>query len=220
MRMLTYVLPESTIKMLEKYVSLLGEGAREFANAVRLLNSIRIGESKSSFTRAIRAFDESGVYKSGVELEVANLSLDPGFKEELLYLVSLLDEVGDRIKEASREFTIIPFLELPQQLRDVVLKLAEKVSESMSSLVTSLKLLVVGRYEDIEEVFKKILKLEEEADSIELSGRELLLELAEKVKPYALQLLVYHLITHLEEITDLCARASSRIRLFIKAWLS
>ncbi|MEM1695344.1 MAG: DUF47 family protein [Candidatus Aenigmatarchaeota archaeon] len=220
MKLLSDVLPDSLMTNLEKYVSTVEDASREFTKAISLLNNVRIGEARVSFTRTIKLLDESGALKSSIEEEIANLSLDPGLKEELLYLIDMFDDISDSLKESAREFTIIPFLELPERLRNGILRLSEKVVKSMNLLANTLKFFIAGRYKEVEKAFSEILKVEEEADALELENRSLILELSEKIKPYALQLLAYHLINQLESTTDLCARVAERVRLISMAWLT
>lgn len=220
LRLLVDVLPRDVVKTLEKYVETLESAGKEFTSAIDLLNNVRIGEARTVFTRTIELLDRLGALKTTVDEGISSLSLDPGFKEELLTLMVLLDDVADSVKEAAREFTVIPFLELPAPLRSSVLGLSEVVSKTISLLATATKMFTKGQYSDVEKAFAKILQLEEQADNLELESRRLMLELGDRVKPFALQLLTYHLISQLENASDRCAKVAERLKLIALSWLS
>jgi len=218
--LLSDVLPSDLVGLLERYARSLKDAAEEFARAVELINDVRIGEARSAFANTVKLLDETSPLKTEIEERVVELSLDPGFKEELLSLVGMLDGVGDSIKEAAREFTIVPFLELPQKLREGVIRLSRSASRAIALLAESLGLVISGKYKELEDLFKKLIAVEEEADALNLENRAVMLELSEKIKPYALQLMTYHLVVHLEEITDLCTQVAQRARLVVHAWLA
>ncbi|MEM4903881.1 MAG: DUF47 family protein, partial [Desulfurococcaceae archaeon] len=162
--LLSDVLSHELMKDLEKYVELVVKATSTFAEAVRLLNEVRIGEARASFSHVIKLLDESGALKSAVEDGVAKTRLDPGFKEEMLVLINLVDDVGDHIKEASREFTILPFLEIPIQLRTGLIELLAAVSTMISKLADIIMCFIKGDYVKVEKINNEIIKLEEEAD--------------------------------------------------------
>ncbi|MEM1612022.1 MAG: DUF47 family protein [Desulfurococcaceae archaeon] len=218
--LLSDVLSHELMKDLEKYVELVVKATSTFAEAVRLLNEVRIGEARASFSHVIKLLDESGALKSAVEDGVAKTRLDPGFKEEMLVLINLVDDVGDHIKEASREFTILPFLEIPIQLRTGLIELLAAVSTMISKLADIIMCFIKGDYVKVEKINNEIIKLEEEADRFELENRSLLLSMGDRLKPQAIQLLVHDLNNLLENTADLCARVARRTRLIILAWLS
>ncbi|MEM0031408.1 MAG: DUF47 family protein [Desulfurococcaceae archaeon] len=218
--MLSDILSRESMVKLEKYVDLVTKASEKFTEAIKLLNDIKISEARSTFTEVIKLLDESGKYKAMLEDDVAETRLDPGLKEEILTLVNMIDDVGDMVKEASREFTILPFLEIPVQLRTGLVNLSKIVSTIIHNLSEAISSFIKGNYDKVEEELRRILSLEEEADRLELENRATLLSFSEKLKPYAIQLLVHDLNALLENTADLCTRASRRIKLMILAWLS
>jgi len=217
--LLSDVLSEEAMRNLEKYVESITNASGKFTEAVRLLNDVKISESQSSFSQVIKLLDQSGRYKATLEDEIANSSLDPGFKEELLSLINQIDEVGDLVKESAREFTILPFLEIPIQLREGLLKLTRIVSEMISDLSESTKALIIGEYSRVDAFIERLIELEEKADELELNNRAMLLSFSEKIKPHALHLLIHDLNSILENTADSCARTARRIKLLVVAWL-
>jgi predicted phosphate transport protein (TIGR00153 family) len=218
--LLSDVLSEEAMRNLEKYVESITNASGKFTEAVRLLNDVKISESQSSFSQVVKLLDQSGRYKAMLEDEIANSSLDPGFKEELLSLINQIDEVGDLVKESAREFTILPFLEIPIQLREGLLKLTRTVSEMISDLSElTKKALIMGEYSRVDAFVERLIELEEKADELELNNRAMLLSFSEKIKPHALHLLIHDLNSILENTADSCARTARRIKLLVVAWL-
>lgn len=218
--LLSDVLSHELMKDLEKYVELVVKATSKFTEAVKLLNEIRIGEARALFSQVIKLLDDSSALKSAVEDGIARTRLDPGFKEEMLVLINLIDDVGDYVKEASREFTILPFLEIPAQLRTGLIRLLIAVSTMISKLTDIITCFIKGDYVKVEKLNNEVIKLEEEADYLELENRSLLLSIGDKLKPQTVQLLVHDLNNLLENTADLCARVARRTRLIVLAWLS
>jgi len=218
--LLADVFSKALVSVFKDYADIIKDAADKFTHAITLLNNMRVGEARVLFSEVIKLLDKSGELKATIEEGVAATSLDPGFKEEVLVLVNMIDEIGDHIKESSRELTILPFLELPEKLRRGLVELARVTSMSITLLTESFTSFVRGEYEKVDEYFKKILEVEEKADELELENRGLILNMSDIVKPYALQLLIFSLNNLLETTTDLCARTASRVRLIVKAWLS
>jgi len=218
--LLADVFSKALVGVLRDYADIIKDAADKFTHAITLLNSMRVGEARVLFSEVIKLLDKSGELKTTIEEGVAATSLDPGFKEEVLVLVNMIDEIGDYIKESSRELTILPFLELPERVRKGLVELARVASQSISILTENFTSFIKGNYERVDEYFKEIIKLEEKADELELQNRGVLLDMSDLIKPYTLQLLIYNLNKSLETITDLCARTAGRVKLIIKAWLS
>lgn len=218
--LLSDVLSRELMDNFKKYLELVTKASNRFTEALKLLNEIRIAEAKTLFSQVVKILDESSIVKSQVEDEVAKMRLDPGLKEELLVLISLIDDVGDSVKEASREFTIMPFLELPVQIRAGLMKLSFTVSDMISKLSLACSFFMNGEYENVEKLLKEIILLEEIADNIETENRSLLLTLGDKLKPIAMQLLVHDINSLLESTADLCTRVMRRLKLIVLAWLS
>jgi len=218
--LLADVFSKALVGVLRDYADIIKDAADKFTHAITLLNSMRVGEARVLFSEVIKLLDKSGELKTNIEEGVAATSLDPGFKEEVLVLVNMIDEIGDYIKESSRELTILPFLELPERVRKGLVELARVASQSISILTENFTSFIKGNYERVDEYFKEIIKLEEKADELELQNRGVLLDMSDLIKPYTLQLLIYNLNKSLETITDLCARTAGRVKLIIKAWLS
>lgn len=218
--MLSDVLSRDLMRNLDIYVRSITKASMKFTEAVRLLNDIRIGEARVAFKQVIDILNESNILKSTIEEEIAKISLDPGFKEELLFLINLVDDVGDYVKEASREFTILPFLELPIQLRNGLLNLSSTVSDMVSMLSEAFMAFARGEYELVEKILKNIVELEERADNIEIENRSSLLTISDRLKPIAIQLLVHDLNNILENTADLCTGVIRRMKLLYLTWLS
>lgn len=204
---------------LEKYANAIKNASRSFAEAVRSLNEARLNEAQLSFMKVVKTLDESGRYKALVETSIAELRLDPGFKEELLSLINMLDEAGDLVKEASREFTITPFLEIPVQIRNGLVEISIIVSEIISKFNEAVFCLIRGDYDRLDAIVKEVLELEEKADKLEIENRARLLQFGDRLKPITLQLLIHDLNALLENIADACTRSITRIRLISSAWL-
>lgn len=99
-------------------------------------------------------------------LEVERRVDDAFLKNYLAKLLRMLDRVSEWIKEASRYLDIIPYLEIPIELRKSIEELSKLDLKAIESIFNATRALIE---EDRDAVFKYALeaeKIEEKADDI------------------------------------------------------
>ncbi|MCD6196484.1 MAG: DUF47 family protein [Staphylothermus sp.] len=212
------ILPEQIIMLLEEYVDKLNDIAESFKESISLLNEMRTGEARKKLADTMRIENEADRIRRKIIEFLEESRIDPGFKQDFFHFIKVLDRIIDWIKEASRELTVLPYLEIPQPLREGIEDLVEKVVEATEKIAEATKHTLQGNYEEATRIISEIEKIEEEADEINVNNRGKLLELADNIKPYTMAILIHDLNQDLEEAADSCEDAGDYLRAMLVSW--
>lgn len=200
---------ERLVEYAEKVRSIfeaLGDGIKE-------LNLMNTGKAMSKLTEAIRLDTEADNLRREILKLIGKKKVRGGFiREAITRLVRRLDITSEWGKEAARYLTIVPYLEIPADLRDVAENLAELSIRSVRVLVDAIKLLIDGQLEETVEKAHLVEEFEEAADSVLLKGRRLLIEFGEKEENAAIIILTKDFIEALENVTDFAEDAADYLR--------
>lgn len=112
------------------------------------------------------------------ELEKGELA--PEEREDLMWLITRLDLVADWAKEVARILSILPFNELPEELRGNI----EGTLRIISNCVQTLSLSIKALFEDPREAIQlteRVEELEEEVDRFDLENKRILIITASRL---------------------------------------
>ncbi len=217
MSILSEVLPETILKLLKDYLDRIEETTDYFKTAIKLLDEIRVGEARKKLSDSMRKEEEADRIKKKIFDLLEEARIDPAVKEQLFYMIGRIDDIADWFKEAARELIIIPYLEIPQSIRDGLEKLVNISVEAASKTIEAYRSVLEGNSE-VKELIDEVDKLEEEADMVNLENRGKLLDYSDEIKPLTLAILLHDYNRDLEEATDACQNASDFLRALIAAW--
>lgn len=203
-----------------EYVSVVKKVSDKFQEALSYLSSYRVGDARKAFAELIKLENRGEEIRVSIEKDISEERLEPSLKEALLILVERIDAIGDSMKEVAREFTIIPFIELPEPVKQGLLKLAKTVGEAVTEFANAVDHAARGEYEEALKHISNIIRLEEEADNIETDNRLLIMEYGEDFASPVQPVLVHYLNRALEDTSDACARAASSLKILILAYFS
>lgn len=210
---------EDAIKLLMEFLINLEKIAKSFNSSLEFLDSLMIGEARVKLAEVMRLEERGRDIRTRLEELVVSARLEPSLKEDLLNFIVKVDAIGDRIKEASRELTILPFLETPAEIRKGIVEISKISIKSVQQLISAARRTIEGDLDKALEDIKVISEYEENADSLDISNRGLLLSLSEKLKPLTMSILIHDLNKDLEESVDTCQVAGEYLRLIILTWL-
>ncbi len=206
------MLSEETIRSIINYARKVRTVVRSLRDGVKLLNSMRMGEAIRILANGIKADTEADnmrrdiIFRIGTEVRVGYV------REWVARLIRRLDLVSESAKEASRYLTIIPYLEIPNEVRDVIEELSRLAMDSIDLVIDGLEALMEGdktraiRYAD------KVEEVEELTDNIIVNGRKLLVMYGQKINNPAIIIMVKDFMEALENITDYAEDAADYIR--------
>ncbi len=202
---------EELSKLILEYAEAVNDIVRELREGISLLGSMRTGEAMESLASAIKADTKADNIRREILLKLRHAK--GGYvRERIAKLVRRLDLVSEQAKEAARDLTIIPYLELPAELKEIVDELSDEAEESAHAMIKSLRALMA---EDVKSALKyahKVEEIEEKADEIFLRGKRLVVKYGTKIKNSAVILMFFNFMQSLENITDYAEDAGDYIR--------
>jgi len=213
------VLSDHVIEEMMEYIETIEDMVHRFSDAMKLLNNFRISEARSKFKETADIQDRVEAIKKNLLNRIEEMRLEATFKEDIFHLIKRLDAVSDWVKEASRELTIIPYLDVPQDVRRGIDRLINIVVNAVKSTVTAIKHVLNNEIDKARELIDLVNELEEKADMIDVENRGLLLKLHDQFKPLTLAILIHDLNRDLEEAVDACRDVADYLRLIISRWI-
>jgi len=213
------VLSDHVIEEMMEYIETIEEMVHKFSDAMKLLNNIRIGEARSKFKETADTQDRVEAIKKNLLNRIEEMRLEATFKEDIFHLIKRLDAISDWVKEASRELTIIPYLDIPQDMRRGIDNLINIVVDAVKSTVTAVKHVLNNDIDKARELINLVNELEEKADMVDVENRGLLIKLHDQFKPITLAILIHDLNRDLEEAVDACRDVADYLRLIISSWI-
>jgi len=202
-------------KLMEKYLDKIDDSVESFKNAIVYFNSMRTGEARKELAKSMNAEKEADELRRKMIYLLEEADISPELKEDFFHLIKRIEVVADYVKEAASSLTIIPYLEVPIELREGYEKMINKVYKASKKVCEAVRVLLDKRYEVASKLADEIERLEEEADLINVDNRGQLLDLSDQIKPYTLAILLHEFNNDLEEAADACEDAGDYIRALI-----
>ncbi len=210
--MITKHIPAEFTKLLEEYVVLVNKIVKGLRNSIKLLNEMRVGEALKQISECIQNDTKADNIRRKILYEISRFVEDVDVRESIVRLIRRFDLVAEWSKEASRYLSIIPYLEIPADIRDKVEKLSGYAVESADLLVDAVESLFEGDIEVAREHACRVEELEEKADEVNVAARKLLLKYGEKIKNPAFIVMLKDFIESLENIVDYAEDAADYVR--------
>jgi len=178
---------------------------------IDLLSSMNSGEAMRELANAIKSDTKADAMRREILVTLTNVR--GGYvRERIARLVRRLDLVSEQAKEAARDLTLIPYLELPSDIKDVIGSLTKDVYESVKALTKSLTALVYDHPDEAIKYSRIVEELEEDADKVFLAGKRLLVKYGNKISNPAIILMLLNFMQSLENVTDYSEDAGDYIR--------
>ncbi|MEM4655028.1 MAG: DUF47 family protein [Thermosphaera sp.] len=210
---------EDTIELMMEFLLNLEKIVKSFNSSLEFLDNLMIGEARVKLAEVMRLEEKGKEVRTKLEELIVSARLEASLKEDLLNFILRVDAIGDRIKEASRELTILPFLETPSEIRKGIVEISKISIKSVQQLISAARKTIEGDLDKALEDIKLLSDYEEKADALDISNRGLLLSLSERLKPFTISILIHDLNKDLEDSVDTCQVAGEYLRLIILAWL-
>ncbi len=202
-------------KLMEKYLDKINDSVEYFKTAIEYFNSMRTGEARSMLAKSMNAEKEADDIRRKLTYILEEAEISPEVKEDYFHLIKRIEAIADNVKEAASSLTIIPYLEVPAELREGYEKMISKVYEASKKVCDAVRRLMEKDYEGASRLADDVERLEEEADLINVDNRGKLLDYSDKIKPYTLAILLHEFNNDLEEAADACEDAGDYIRALI-----
>jgi len=161
---------------------------------------------------AIRADTKADSLRRELLFKLEQVISNSATREAIVHILRRLDLVSEMAKEASRYLSIIPYLEIPDDIKSRIEMLSKLGLEACDILVSAVAAILEGEGRKAIEYSLKVEEVEESADNITLEARRILVDIGEKISNPALVLMISNFIESLESVTDYAEDAADYIR--------
>ncbi len=206
-------LPKEIAESILEYVKKVRDIVKYLSEGIVLLNQIRVGEALRALSKAIRTDTEADKIRRELFDKLTTLDVEPRVREDIMHLAKRFDVLSEWSKESARHLSIIPYLEIPAELRGRIEEMVKLALESANYLVEATKALIKGDLAKARTHAVKIEHIEEEADEVNVAARKLLVGLGRKIENPAVLIIIKDFIEALENITDTAEDAADCIRI-------
>jgi len=184
-----------TTTMLCKAVRGASEGKRE--------------EAKEFIERLFKDEENVDNLRMAVFKELTNVAISMEFREDLMHLVKRLDVMADFVKDSARSVMVLLDTNVPNEIWDVIVRVAEALVQSATTLRGSIEKL--GTDPDrAKELANRVNAIEGQIDRDYLNIQKMFVKNAQTVDAGTL-LMLNNLVEFMEQASDTCADTADYI---------
>ncbi len=202
-------------KLMDVYLEKIEDSVEYFKNSIEYFNDMRVAEARKSLADSMSAEKDADELRRKMVYLLEESDILPEIKEDYFHLIKRIEAIADNVKEAASTLAIIPYLEVPAELREGYEDMISKVYDASRKVCEAVRALLDKRYREASNLADEIEKLEEEVDIMNSNNRAKLLDLGEKLKPLTLAILLHDFNNDLEEAADACEDAGDYIKALI-----
>ena len=195
-------LPRSVSEGLLEYFDMIESMAKSFKRAINSLNDMDLNNAYKHLDKCIKLDTKADAFRRELMAKIAAEIKDDDLKEDLSKLLRMLDRMSEWIKEASRYLDIIPYLEVPVEIREKIERLSYLDKRAAEELSEAAKALLEGDKKEMNRRVEEVEKIEEEADEINHVAKKTLVSLGYTMTNPALVVMLRDFIEALETATD------------------
>lgn len=217
--MIKEIMPNPVINLLLEYSNKVDKLINEFHESIKLLNNFRVGEARAKLTSAMKLETQVHELKDELVGLLEKSHIHPALKEAFYHFIKSIYRICDWVKEASRELIIIPYMEIPVDIRGNIEKMVGKLVDAYKTVREAIEESVKGRYSEATALIKRVIEIEDEADNIDLEIRRLLFERRDSYESPVLAILIHDLNRELEEAVDSCRDTADYLKALLVGWI-
>lgn len=195
-------LPRSVSEGLLEYFDMIESMATSFKRAINSLNDMDLNNAYKHLDKCIKLDTKADAFRRELMAKIAAEIKDEDLKEDLSKLLRMLDRMSEWIKEASRYLDIIPYLEVPVEIREKIEKLSYLDKRAAEELSEAAKALLEGDKKEMNRRVEEVERIEEEADEINHIAKKTLVSFGYTMTNPALVVMLRDFIEALETATD------------------
>ncbi len=195
-------LPRSVSEGILKYFDMIESMAKSFKRAINSLNDMDLNNAYKHLDECIKLDTKADAFRRELMAKIAAEVKDEDLKEGLSKLLRMLDRMSEWIKEASRHLDIIPYLEIPVEIREKIERLSYLDKRAAEELSEAAKALLEGDRKEMGRRVEEVERIEEEADEVNHVAKKTLVSLGYKITNPAVIVMLRDFIEALETATD------------------
>jgi len=177
--------------------------------AVRGASEGKKEEAKEFIERLFKEEENVDNLRRAVFKELTNVAISMEFREDLMHLVKRLDVMADFVKDSARSVMVLLDTNVPNEIWDVIVRVAEALVQSATTLRGSIEKL--GTDPDrAKELANKVNAIEGQIDRDYLNIQKMFVKNAQTVDAGTL-LMLNNLVEFMEQASDTCADTADYI---------
>jgi len=184
-----------TASLLHKAIISASEGKKE--------------ETKGFIEKLSKEEEEVDNLRRSVFKELTNVAISLEFREDLMHLVKRLDVMADHVKDSARSVIVLLETNVPREIWNMNLRIAEALVQSATTLRSSIEKLGTDPAK-AKDLAKKVNDIEGQVDRDYLNAKKLFIKYASQVDAGTL-LILNSLVEFMEQAADTCADTADYI---------
>jgi len=204
---------EDVFSKILHYFEKIDRMVNSFVNAIDSLNKLDLNNAYKSLADSIRLDTEADELRREVFTIMNRYISDVTLRESISKLLRMMDRLTEWIKEAARYLDILPYLEIPQEIKDEINELARLDSEACKHIKNAAQALFRKKLDDAIALASEVEKIEERADEVNHAARRSIVRYGNKIANPAILIMLRDFIEALENATDYAEDVADIIRL-------
>jgi predicted phosphate transport protein (TIGR00153 family) len=200
------------LEAIQRHLSLTTGIVGDLEKAIRAAIDDDAEEMRNCVQRVTSSEREADALRRKVMDEISTGELSPVDREDLMNLVKRVDMVADWSRESTRILGAIPMEEVPNSIKDELIKMVESVNECTASLQKCVNKMMTNAEEALQAA-DMVEREEEKVDDTHEKARVLLGK--EDLPKAGVAILVSQLFEAMEMIADSCEDACDQIRVIV-----
>lgn len=200
------------ITMMQRHLATTISAVEDLERSVKAAADNNEKKMNESIVRVTSAEKEADKLRRDVMVELARGELPPVDREDLMHLMKRIDMVADWSRESTRILSVIPTLDVPDNLKKVMVEMMRGTKEC----AIGLRKCVSRMAEKPDEALKaadEVERLEEEVDALYENSRK---QLAKETKMKVGAAIMFNqLLDAIETVADWCENVCDQVRLII-----
>ena len=197
---------------MQRHLALTMSAVEDLERAIKASVALNENEAKAAIERVTSSEREADKLRRTVMTELAGGELPSTDREDLMHLMKRVDMVADWCRESTRMLSGISMKDVPENLREAAVKMAEGVRECAKALRRAISRMT-DKPEEAMQAADEVERLEENVDDLFEKSRQLLGR-EEKIKVGA-AILMNELYEAIEMVADCCEDACDQIRVIM-----
>jgi predicted phosphate transport protein (TIGR00153 family) len=200
------------LEAIQRHLSLTTGIVGDLEKAIRAAIEDDAEEMRNCVQRVTSSEREADALRRKVMDEISTGELSPVDREDLMNLVKRVDMVADWSRESTRILGAIPMEEVPNSIKDELIKMVKSVNECTASLQKCVNKMMTNAEEALQAA-DMVEREEEKVDDTHEKARILLGK--EDLPKAGVAILVSQLFEAMEMIADSCEDACDQIRVIV-----
>ena len=195
-------IPRELASMIFNYFAKIRDMVRGFMKTLEALNSMDLSNAYRSLEQSIAMDTEADEIRRSILERMGGNSLDAKTRDDVARLLRMMDKSSEWIKEALRYLDVIPYLEIPSEIRRDIEELAKLNLEAVETLGKALSKLMSGEDGDVHKLCVAVERIEEKGDEVVHRVRKNMVKYGAKLASAALTVLLMDFVKSLENALD------------------